>query len=58
MNGVVIKACACLVLMFTFLILAFITKDIISSKLFTSLGLVTGAFVTYSLSTHNQTKNE
>jgi len=57
-NSVVIKACVCLVLMVAFLIMAFITKDIISSKIFTSLGLVTGTFAFYNLSAYNETKNE
>jgi hypothetical protein len=42
MNITLIKTFLCLMLMIIFVIMAIITKDIINSKLFASLGLITG----------------
>ncbi len=58
MNLTEIKSIFYLVLMIAFLIMAFTTKDIVNRQLFASLGIITGAFVTKSLSTQNTTTNE
>lgn len=56
MKNIVLKDSICIVLMIVFLAMAFITKDVINSKLFASLSLIAGAFAFHNLSTQNQTK--
>jgi hypothetical protein len=58
MNLIVIKTIFCLMLMIVLLIMAFITKDVVNSQLFASLGIVIGASVYKLVSTQNITSNE
>lgn len=58
MNLTVIKPSLCLILMIAFLIMAFITKDVVNSHLFTSLGIVTGTFASKFASNQNTTTDE
>ena len=44
-----IKTYFCLALMIGLIVMALITKDVINSKLFASLGIITGAFVPSNL---------
>ena len=44
MNMTNIKVGFCLVLMIGFLLMAFVTKDVINSNLFASLGIIAGSF--------------
>lgn len=53
MNAIVIKTIFILVLMIAFLIMAFITEDVINSQLFASLGIITGTFASKHLSPKN-----
>lgn len=53
MNLIVIKTSVCLILMIAFLIMAFITKNVVNSQLFASLGIITGALTLKFLSTKN-----
>lgn len=50
MKITVIKTNFCLVLMVGLLIIAFVTKDPVNSKLLASLGIITGAFANKILS--------
>lgn len=53
-----LKIFICLVLMIVFVIEAFLTKDIINSQLFASLGIITGALVIKFMSNQNTKTNE
>ena len=55
---IVIKTSLCLVLMIAFLIMAFVTKDVVNSQLFASLGIITGAYASKFVSTQNTTTDE
>ncbi|WP_298351599.1 hypothetical protein [Runella sp.] len=49
-----IKTYFCLALMIGLIVMALITKDVINSKLFASLGIITGAFVPSNLSDNSR----
>jgi len=53
MNLIVLKTSFCLVLMIAFLIMVFITKDLIDSQLFVPLVIILGALALKSLSPKN-----
>jgi len=53
MNLIVLKTSFCLVLMIAFLIMVFITKDLIDSQLFVALVIIIGAVALKSLSPKN-----
>jgi hypothetical protein len=58
MNTALMKTLFCLLLMVAVLVMAFITKDVVNSKLFASLGIIIGAFGSHNLSTCNQINHE
>lgn len=51
------KTSFCLILMIVFLIIAFITNDVIMRQLFVSLGIILGAFSLKFISNQTQEKN-
>jgi hypothetical protein len=53
MNLIVIKTSFCLVLMIAFLIIAFITKDVVNSQLLVALVILIGAVASKNLSSKN-----
>jgi hypothetical protein len=53
MNTMIIKTIFIMVVMVSFLIIAFITKDAVNSQLFVSLGIIAGAFALKHLSPKN-----
>jgi len=53
MNLIVVKTSFCLVLMIAFLLMAFITKDVVNSQLFVALVIITGALASKHLSPKN-----
>jgi hypothetical protein len=58
MNTALMKTLFCLLLMVAVLVMAFITKDVVNSKLFASLGIIIGALVSHNLSTCNKIYHE
>jgi uncharacterized membrane protein len=50
MNGIVLKTSLCFVLMITFLIMAFVTKNMNASQLFVCLVIIIGALTAKHLS--------
>ena len=58
MNLIVIKTILCLVSAIAFLIMAFITKDVVNNQLFASLGIITLAYASKFVSTKNTTTDE
>lgn len=58
MRSIVTKTIFCLILMIAFLMIAFITNDVISRHLFASLGIIMGAFTSKFVSNQTQVKNE
>ena len=58
MRSIVTKTIFCLILMIVFLMIAFITNDVISRQLFASLGIIVGAFTSKFVSNQTQVKNE
>lgn len=58
MNIAVTKNSMYLLAMVTFLIAAIIINDATTSKIFTSLGILTGMFIIKNLSNQNVKKNE
>ena len=53
MNLIVLKTSFCLVLMIAFLIMAFITKDVVNRQLFVALVVIIGALASKYLSPKN-----
>lgn len=53
MNLIVLKISFCLVLMIAFLIMAFITKNVVNSLLFATLVIIMGALASKHLSLKN-----
>ncbi|WP_185964778.1 hypothetical protein [Flavobacterium franklandianum] len=49
MNLIVLKTSFCLILMIAFLIMAFITKDVVNSQLFAILVIIIGALASKHL---------
>jgi hypothetical protein len=58
MNKTITKVALCLALMTAFLIMAFLAKDFMNSKLFISLGILSGAFTSQDLTTQTKKQNE
>ena len=48
-----IKTTICLVIMIVFGMMAFLTKDVLNSQLFASLGIIAGALLSKLMSTQN-----
>ncbi len=53
-----IKCTVCLILIIVFGLMAFLTKDVINSQLFASLGIISGALLSKLSSTQNSNINE
>jgi hypothetical protein len=53
-----IKSILCFVAIIVFGINAFITKDLLNSQLFASLGIISGAILTKIMSNQNTKSNE
>ncbi len=52
-----LKSIVCFVFMMALLLLAFLTNDDVDSKLFASIGIITGALASKGLSMQNQMKS-
>lgn len=48
-----IKINMCLLLMIVFAIMAFLTKDVLNSQLFASIGIIAGVLLTKFMSNYN-----
>lgn len=58
MKLIEIKTTICLVFMIVFGIMAFLTKDVLNSELFASIGIISGALLSKFMSTQNTNIDE
>jgi hypothetical protein len=58
MDFKILKISACLIAMFSFIVMALTSNNIIYNQLFTAIGILTGVLTIKLLSTQNQLKNE
>ncbi len=56
MNFIAIKTIFCLIIMVTFLVMAFFTKDASNVQLFASFGIIMGALANKSLSGNSKSE--